>query len=477
MNSVVIPDLWPIQIPWFERLKDRAHAVRRVLAQAPTGFGKTTGFSRIVAGTIRFKRSVWLVCHRDELIQQISKRLTKYGIKHGFIARGYVDNDEPIKVCSQQTLRGRLDWLEPPDLLIWDEAHHIVSATAMEIIDFCADSMIIGVTATPERLDGKGLDNVFTEIVLGPQIKELIPKYLVQPVVWLPPHDMDLSGVRKNKRGDWVNQGLEERIFKSTIIGNGPALYYQHAPGTQAVTFCISLKHCERAANQFNDAGIKSAVIDGTMSPAQRQSLVAMYERREIQNLVSCMLISEGFDCPGIQTVIDQQPTNSLTLQLQKWGRSLRRDFENENKTRANIIDQVGNVWEHGFPDDDREWTIKGSKKASKEDKAEIAIRRCPKCHYAFRPAPACPDCGYVLPVKEREIVQVDGQLILTTSEQRLEALAVRAQKKRSLNNAIGKAKTKKDFEDIAIERGFKNPKGWAEVQFARRYTPGRKKA
>jgi DNA repair protein RadD len=474
---VNLPELWPIQKPWFESVKTAVHRDNRVIGQAPTGFGKTAVISRIVAGAIACNTKVFIIAHVEELISQISDRLKSYGIPHSFIAADYPTGDELVQVCSQQTLANRLDWYDAPPLIIWDECHHIVSATALKIVDWAiaAGTAIIGVTATPKRLDGKGLGEVFNTIVEGPQIGELIRLgYLVQPIVYAPPTDLDLSKVKRGAKGDYVKQGLEDAVLKSTVVGNAVEQYLKICGGTQAVAFCVNLAHCERVVSAFNEAGIPAASIDGTMRKPQRRAIVSSFEEKHTNILASCNLISEGFDCKAIQTVIGIRPTMSLVLYMQSIGRGMRRD---DGKTHMNYLDMVGNVWkEHlGWPDADRDWSDLSGKKARDNKGSNIEIRRCPRCYACFKPLTySCPQCGFEIPIKERELIEVDGQLVLTTQEQHAQALFEKEQEKKALNMALGKARTKQDFIDIARARNFKNPEGWGEYHYNRRYAKRR---
>lgn len=459
-----LPTLWPIQQPWFEQVKAQAHADGRIVAQAPTGFGKTECASRIVAGTVTLNNSAFVLCHLDALIDQISKRFTKLGIDHGVIASGYPTKDSLVQICSQQSLIHRLDWYQPPVVTIWDECHHSVSPSALRIVDWLGSNALIGLTATPQRTDGKGLDHIYKSMVLAPQIKELIPEYLVQPVVYAPPTNLDLSKV-KSEKGDYRKQGVEDELDKAFIVGKSVEHYQKICPGLKAVVFCLSLRKCAETVEAFKAAGIKAAQLDGTMSKTERRRIVADFEDGDTMILVSCQLITEGFDCKKIECVIHQRPTKSVILYMQANGRGLRKDV---GKEFCIIIDMVGNVWRHGFPDSHREWSLEGRRKTV--DKESVPqVRRCPRCHACFPPSPICPYCSFEIPVAERELVEVDGQLILTTAEQHIQELAMKAMKKRSLLNAIGRARTEDEFLAIAIERGYNNPQGWAKFHFNRR--------
>ena len=157
-----------------------ARGVRRVLYQAPTGSGKTVLFAFIVESAVARGNRVVILAHRQEIVDQISAALTSLGVPHGIIAAGYDETPAPVQVASVATLVRRLDRLCGIDLIVVDEAHHAVAGTWRKILAAAPQAKVFGVTATPERLDGKGLSDVFETLVLGPTISELVDgRYLV----------------------------------------------------------------------------------------------------------------------------------------------------------------------------------------------------------------------------------------------------------------------------------------------------------
>lgn len=193
------------------------------------------------------------------------------------------------------------------------------------------------------------------------------------------------------------------------------------------------------------------------MSSTDRAQTLRKFEHGEITVLTSCDLVSEGFDLPAIEVAISLRPTQSLSLWLQQVGRALRLF---EGKEFAIILDHVGNTLRHGFPDDEREWTLDGKKRASRgkrDDAAAVNIKSCDQCFTVHKAAPQCPNCGHIYPVSAREIEQVDGELI------ELQA----AQIKRAAQIEQARAKSLEDLRAIAQQRGYKP--GWADYIFKAR--------
>lgn len=425
----------------------------------PTGGGKTVVFTYIAANsTARGKRALILV-HRVELLRQTSEALHKFGVSHGLINPNYTPNLVPkTQVASVQTLVKRLHKIAPPDLIIIDEAHHANASTWKTIIEAFPNARLLGVTATPCRGDGTGLGipsgGFFDEMVMGPQITELIKMgYLVKPVIYAPKERLDLTGLR-TKMGDYVKDELASLVDKPQITGSAVEHYMKICPGTPAVVFCVNVAHAQHVAHEFRSAGFRAYHADGTMDDADRKRILNGLGNGQVQVVTSCDLISEGTDIPAIGCAILLRPTQSTGLYLQQVGRALRPCA---GKDRAIILDHVGNVLNHGLPDEEREWSLDGDlkrKKKKKEQKEAANVMQCEKCYAMHEPAPACPICGHVKERKAKEIKAVDGELRQITD---MEALML----KRNKAKEVGRAKTLEDLEKIALARGYKP--GWAK--------------
>lgn len=430
----------------------------------PTGSGKTVCFSYLTARlTDSGKRSAILV-HRDELVDQVSETLSRFSVRHTFVSAGRsYDRRCPVMVCSVQTLVRRLDRVAVPDYVICDEAHHCIGASTWGRIikqwrEANARMRTIGTSATPERLSGEGLGEVFDDMVLGPTTRELIDLGALSAYrLFAPAQSVDLSGVGR-RGGDFAKGELAAAVDKPAIIGDAAWHYRRTMNGAPAVAFCVSLEHAAHTAEQFRAQGWRAAQIDGKMDRVMRRSLVQEFGRGAINVLVSVDVISEGFDVPGIVGAILLRPTQSLGLYLQQVGRALRTA---PGKPHAIILDHVGNTSRHGMPDDEREWSLTGRARGAKggEDSGP-ACRQCEQC-FAVSPAAAlkCRECGSPFPRAPREVEQVDGTLSEVDIEQ------ARKQAKRDQADAA----TLEALADLGARRGYKNPEAWARHVLAGR--------
>lgn len=418
----------------------------------PTGGGKTFVFSYVAMNAVSKHKRVCVLVHRRELLTQASQSLLSMGVAHGIIAPGYNRTTHAVQVASVQTLARRIKQDRMHfDLLIVDEAHHAAAGTWQTVRDAFPLARLLGVTATPVRSDGKGLDGVFDDLVIGPSVTELIAGgHLVQPVVYAPPVQFNLDGVRK-RGGDFDQRDLSDKMDKPTITGDVIGHYRKLCAGKPAIAFCASVAHAEHVAAEFRAAGYKSQSVDGSTLPAARAAAIDALGRGELHVLTSCDIISEGTDVPAVSAAILLRPTMSLGLYIQQVGRALRPA---PGKDRAIILDHVGNVLRHGMPDDDRDWTLEGTARTGKADNDNVpAVKQCVKCYACFKPQPACPICGHVQEIKTREIAEQAGELTEITAAQ---AEAMRRERKQE----IGSARTIEALEEVAKRRGYKP--GWA---------------
>lgn len=472
-------ELRPYQSTAVDELRAAYASGRRTpLLVLPTGGGKTTIFGYVTHGAAAKGRCVYLVAHRAELVKQIAATLARFGTQHQIVAPGsvvrqaqvaqfkahgktYTHRNARVYVASVQTLVKRLDDLPPPDLIVVDEAHHLtMDSTWGRVVSAYPAAKLLPVTATPCRLDGKGLGlgagGFADEIVTGPSMRELIDSGFLSPYrIFAPPNALDLSGVR-TRAGDYAKDQLAVAVDKPTITGDAVAHYKRLATGKRAVAFCVSVSHAEHVAAEFRQAGVASEFLDGKMDAAEREKTIARFESGETLVLSSCDIVSEGFDLPAIEVAILLRPTESLSLYLQQVGRALRTF---PGKECAIILDHVGAVARHGLPDEDRDWSLDGvqrRRRAANDNEPGVdRVHTCPKCFTVHLPAPRCPTCDHVYPVKERVVESTEGNLIEITGDQ-LEAL--RRQKRAEQSGA----KTLDDLIAVGRSRGMKQPEAWA---------------
>lgn len=425
---------------------------RAPLLCLPTGGGKTCILASIAASAAARGRNVLILVHRRELIRQTSSKLQWVGLDHGTIAAGTPSTQQAVQVASVQTLvrrLARMTW--QPSLVIIDEAHHAAAGSWRQILDHWPDAYRLGVTATPCRLDGRGLSEAFDQLVLGPSVADLIDAgFLSAARIYAPPVVADLSGVRR-RAGDYANDQAAAAMDRPTVTGDAISHYQRLAAGQQAIAFCCNVKHAVSVCDAFKTAGIAAALLLG--DTPDRDQVVAQYAAGVVRVLVTVDVVSEGFDVPAASCAILLRPTQSLGLYLQQVGRVLRPA---PGKDAALILDHVGNVTRHGFPDDHRDWRLaEGAVRRS--GTAAPSVRTCPECFAAFKPQPQCPVCGaQCAPIRSTKIRQIMGELKELKRESIQQRIAERDRAKRERQAA----RTLPQLLALAKERGY-SP-GWA---------------
>ena len=361
----------------------------RICYQLPTGGGKTIVFSFIVASATQRGRRVLILGHRQEIVDQISAALTGMHVSHGIIAPNYPATIWPVQVASVATFARRLDPLSMPfELLVIDEAHHATAASWRTIIAAYPNAKVLGVTATPVRLDGKGLDDIFDQMIMGPDVATLTESgFLVPAITFTPLRLPNLAQIR-TRAGDYALEQLSAKMSERSLIDRAVLDYRQRCAGVPAVAFGVDRGHSEKIAQAFREAGFRSSHVDGETSRDERKRRIAALGTGELDVLANCGLISEGVDVPAIGAAVLLRPTQSLALYLQQVGRTLRPA---PGKARAIILDHAGNCLRHGLPDTPRQWSLSASKSKIKE---RHDLRRCEACGAVNRPAPFCSNCG-----------------------------------------------------------------------------------
>lgn len=362
--------------------------VRRPLVVMPTGAGKTALAAYMTGTSIaRGVAPVWFLVHRRELMTQTARAFADAGINVGMVAQGYaMQPTKPAQVVLIDSLPKRMHLLPPPRVLIPDEAHHSVAKKWAAVVDAYPKAWSIGLTATPERLDGKGLGAHFDRIIEGPKMRWLIDNGFLADYRLFAPPSISTEGVH-TVAGDFNKKELEAALKRSTIVGDAVNEYRKHAAGKRAIVRSLSIEDSKEVAAAFTAAGFSAVHIDGKTRESERNAKFEAFKRGDISILCNVDLFGEGVDVPGIECAIDLRPTKSLTLYLQFIGRALRPA---PGKSHAIIIDHAGNIERHGLPDDDRTWSLDGR---PKRDVRKIFT--CKKCYGVFdHPFSVCPSCG-----------------------------------------------------------------------------------
>lgn len=411
---------------------------KNVLYVLPTGGGKTTIFSSILKSHVG---AACVIAHRQELVGQISLSLASFEIPHRIVAprkvvlailheqrkqlgSTYYDPNAAIGVAGVDTLvrrGGSMDhWRHQVTQWVTDEAHHVLRGNKWgNATTLFPNARGLGVTATPIRLDGKGLgrhaDGVFDTMVCGPSMRDLINMgYLADYRIYAPPTDLNIDSIRITRGGEFNPDDVRDAISKSHIMGDVVEHYVRIANGKLGVTFASDVKTAGDITDRYNAAGIPAKMVHaGTPDSERRQYINAFRERRLLQ-LVNVDLFGEGFDVPGIEVVSSTRLTWSFAVFAQQFGRSLR---PLPGKDCGIFIDHVGNVMRHGLPDAQREWTLDARERRVKgvRDPDMIPVTTCTnvECFRVYEAShPICPFCG-VKPIPKARSTpqQVHGDL------------------------------------------------------------------
>jgi DNA repair protein RadD len=359
-----------------------ARGVKRVLLNSATGSGKTVIAAGIVQRAVAKGKRVLFLAHRRELIEQCCNKLMDGGVLNfGVIMAGnrMLNAAAPVQVASVQTLIRRE--LPAADLIIIDEAHRANAKSYLSILANYPGAAVLGLSATPERLDGKGLDDIFDELIVVETIPGLIERgYLIKPTCYVGPTG-DLSGV-KTRRGDYDEGQLAEAMDKPSLTGNIVTNWIRLARGKRTVVFAASVAHAEHLTNEFFKSGVPAATVHAGTPLAEREAIIADWRRGIVQVVANVGIFCEGFDMPELECCILARPTQSVSLYLQCCGRIMRPA---PGKAGALVIDHAGCCQSHGQPHIHREWSLEGmAKKRKPADTQHV----CKACGMAYEASP-----------------------------------------------------------------------------------------
>lgn len=455
-------ELRPFQQDIIDGVRASLKLHNAVMLQSPTGSGKTIKSSFMVRSALAKGGRPWFIANRDYLVEQTSLTFNSMGISHGIIAAGRPFNPyQQCQVCSIDTLKNRLARIPAgcfPTVVFVDEAAHSAAGGWAKVLEWASlvGAKIVGLTATPERLDGRPLNPPYQAIVPGPSVAWLIQEGYLSRYRAFAPTTPPLDDL-KVRAGDYAIEEMAEKIDTPTLVGDVVGHYRRLAAGKRAIYFAINIAHSKHVADAFNAAGVPAIHIDGTTPSHERKAAAVALADGRLSVLVNVGLLSEGFDLSAqagrdvtVECVGLLRPTKSLSLYLQQVGRALRKKPD-----AAVILDHAGNIEAHGLPDDDRVWTLEGRKKG--DQKAEVAVTVCSSCFATYRAIlRKCPECGAEKPeavaipraltVGEGELVEVDADAL-----------------RRSRKMQEHACKTVKDLADVGRARGYAKPEAWAQ--------------
>lgn len=423
---------------------------RAICLTAPTGAGKTALAVHMLHTAANKGMPSWFTCHRREILKQTNQAFALEGLRHGIVAVGFQeDRRHKVQITSIQTLMRRHKKLTAPKLIVIDECHHMLAPSWANLFSHYPNTFFVGLSATPERADGQGLGKFFSSLVVGPSVQWLIQNKFLSDYRLYAPSKVNLDGVH-TRMGDYVQSEVTSIIDKPGITGDVIAHYKKLCAGKRAVVFCVSVAHSKHVVEQFNLAGIKAAHVDGETAQEERDAAIKNFREGNLQILSNVELFGEGFDVPSVECAVLLRPTQSLSLYLQQIGRSLRVA---EGKSKAYILDHVGNCERHGLPDEDRIWSLVGNaERGNKQKSNNNSVKICGSCFAAqFSGRPACQFCGFIFEKSPREIDQKEGELSEIDKE------AIRRQRMKEQGSALDR----NALLALAIKRGYKSPHGW----------------
>ena len=372
------------------RIEKAFRLYRSVMAQMPTGTGKTVVLASVVESFLGEHplKSVWIVAHRRELVSQIQETIER--VFSNCLAEkedGSSDNliEKPLD-SSLFTLRSSLikamsiQWLarhydeigEEPGMIVIDEAHHALAKTYKEMWDRFPKAKFLGLTATPCRLNGKGFIDLFDVLVQSWSVPEFISKGRLATYDFV---SIKSNGVtqrlidslqKRGADGDYQNKEMDMLLNKRPSIERLYRSFEEYGKDRKGIVYAINISHAKKIVELYQEHGIKAVAIDSNTPAAERQADIEAFKKGDIQVLVNVDIFSEGFDCPDVEFVQLARPTLSLAKYLQMVGRGLRVA---KGKKCCVIIDNVGLYRVFGLPSQIWDWkaTFEGRLKFSRK--------------------------------------------------------------------------------------------------------------
>lgn len=436
------------QIEFVTRAADAFRRNRAVLGVSPCGSGKTLMTALMATRAVNKGHRPIITVPRVDLIRQTARTFTSLGVPFGLVRPGKPTPNDPILLGTMQTIgRRQIN----ANFIINDEAHYGLSPAWAEYLQtvLIGGGWVLGLTASPIP----GMDSVYGEMVEGRPVSWHMRQGHLSDYRAYAPAQPDLSKLPIHG-GDYAPGPAGEFMSKPSITGEAVGHWLKFAAGKRTIGYAVSREASRAQVAAFISAGIPAEHIDGDTPHEERLQIAARFARRETRVLMNVALFQLGYDLSSqvdddvpIEAMIDQGPTKSLPLQVQKWGRVMRRKPDD-----AIILDHANNFRDLGvFPDSDMAWSI--AKGVTRKGEQAIPVSICTLCFAAFRTAPVCPYCRAPRQLTPREIEQKEGELaeIRRHEETRARKIQV-AMATRDENPIIALAK-------VAKEKNYKP--GW----------------
>ena len=393
---------------------------KRLIIHAPTGAGKTCIAAHLIDLARGKGNKILFLANRRELVFQAQRTLTECGIESGIIMNGEeADLSKAVQIASMQTYvrRMKIDdqlynpWFHNASIVIVDECHGSISPSYQKVLQSYGDNVVvIGLTATPCRADGRGLGEYYDKIVSSVDIGDLIEQKYLTPVRYFAPSQPDLEKIR-TVAGDYDKKQLGDRINTKQLVGDILENWCRLAGGRQTIIFAVNVLHSMHIVDQFQRAGIVAEHIDAHTPVEERAMILERLKSGDVQVISNVGILTEGFDFPAASCIVLARPTKSLGLYLQMAGRGIRTY---PGKQDCLLLDHGGCVEQHGLIEWSREWGLDGKEKAwgkkKKKDKDKKAYE-CKSCGLIFQGESACPDCGSPVKVFGRKVEAEEADL------------------------------------------------------------------
>lgn len=389
----------------YDKIKEEfRNGAKGVCAVLPCRSGKSYIMAAITDSGCKKGSHVLILAHRNSLLNQ-----------HRELFETLELENHNVRIESVFTEARHLGENGPVDLIIIDEAHISGASSYQKVCEYY-DCRRVLFTATPARLDGKPL-NLADVIVTGIGAKELISRGKIADYEYYAPDlNLDLSSVKKSC-GDFNNQELGEKMSSKKIYGDVLKYYEKLGKGQQAIAYCVNIQHSKEVCDMFNENGISAKHMDSKTPEQEREKILQEFKDGKFTILCNCNLISEGMTLPSANVGLLLRPTLSLPLFIQQACRVLTPV---EGK-KAIIIDYVGNVFRHGMPTMDRDWSLKKKVKEydNENDDGTLRIRVCKECFSTFEGGNVCPYCGAEYELTAIEIENIKEVQLKKVEEER----------------------------------------------------------
>jgi superfamily II DNA or RNA helicase len=454
--------LRPPQIATLDSLAGKLRqGERRIVVQAPTGFGKTVVAGRMIKGHLAKGGRPTFVAPAISLIDQTVQRLVEYGIPLSDIGviqgdHPMTDMNRPVQVATAQSLARRNPRRMKTTMVIVDECHRMFNSihewmASWSLVPF------IGLSATPWA---KGMGKHWQSLVCETSIGDLISQGYLSPYRVFAASHPDLTGVRV-KRGDYVESELSEAMQAGALVGNTVSHWLKHGADLPTLAFCVDRAHAKAMQREFEAAGVTAGYVDAYTDRDEREEISKAFHAGDMRVVCSVGCLTTGIDW-DVRCIVLARPTKSPMLYVQIIGRGLRTA---EGKRDCLILDHSDTTLRLGFPEEveaEHRYLDGGKENQSaRQEREEPLPKECNQCGY-IKPAKVhkCPSCGFA-PERQPEVEHVDAELV--------EIGGTKTQRKHNRDTpSEQKALWYAGLKQYGMERGYKP--GWADNQYKQRF-------